>query len=59
MAKKPMMQLPGLPHWGRVLATHPSHRSLLRKVTCIKDGFFYAPSLLLGSDTGETVGVGG
>ncbi len=22
-------------------ASHPSHRSLFRKVTCIKDGFFF------------------
>jgi hypothetical protein len=24
-----------------ISASHPSHRSLFRKVTCIKDGFFF------------------
>jgi len=27
---------------ANIRTSHPSHRSLLRKMTCIKDGFFFA-----------------
>ena len=40
-AKMPMIQLPGRPSSAMIRLSHPSHRSLLRKVTCIKDGFFF------------------
>jgi len=37
---------------SKILATHPSHPSFPRKVTCIKDGsFFCAPSAILLAGT--------
>ena len=43
LAKMPMIGWRTQPASAIFWTSHPSHRSLLRKVTCIKDGFFYAP----------------
>jgi hypothetical protein len=37
----PIDPLPERALFAIMPASHPSHRSLLRKVTCIKDGFFF------------------
>lgn len=40
-AEMPMILLPGRPSSAIIWTSHPSHRSLPRKVTCIKDGYFF------------------
>jgi len=37
----PMNGLLGIASCATIWTSHPSHRSFLRKVTCIKDGFFF------------------
>lgn len=50
--RMPMIRLPEWPDCAILEPTYPSHRSLLRKVTCIKDGFF---SALCSPSTREAV----
>lgn len=41
IAQTPMYALPGASFSAIIQSTYPSHRSFLREVTCIKDGFFF------------------
>lgn len=38
---------------GKIGQSHPSHRSLPHKVTCIKDGFFFCDALRAGKLTAD------
>jgi hypothetical protein len=41
LSEMPILHLPDCKSRATLRTTYPSHRSFLRKVTCIKDGFFF------------------